>query len=163
MVKKTQTTKGEKKMNKHIKQLIETLDPQNADYILHDEEITREFDNAERYAKLGCHELALHSWKKGKKLALEYSDRLTPYNVRVGEGVTICAGDDRTAATITNVTEDCITVRTDHAYPRVPQESEKYVYRPDRKGRTYVFRWSDAACCYSLSLATLEKGRSERH
>lgn len=159
--------------------LITNLAPENARYIMCCEEITEDFERAEKYRKEGKAALAKTVEESAiKKIKSFGENRLTPATVKIGDGVTINLWSDRYAATIVKVTPKTVTVRRDKATlasnfkPEfIPggfaahctnQHEQSYTYELDIYGEIWNFHWSDKYQRYGQPKnATLSKGRHE--
>lgn len=93
-----------------------------------------------------------------ERIVREADNRINPFNIKVGDGVTVCLYSDRYAATVTKVTKATVTVKRDKATldPNFKpefvvggfvahctnQEEQTYTYETDPDGEEYTFRWS---------------------
>lgn len=157
--------------------LIKELAPENAIYIMRCATIISGFERAESYRASGKSELA-DSLEKESIERVKKFNKLTPANVKVGDGVTINLWSDRHAATIIKVTAKTITVQRDKAIldPKfkpdfIPggfaahctnQEEQSYTYEADPNGEVRTFHWSDKYQKYGQpGDLTLSRGRHE--
>lgn len=163
----------------YIERIIQAIDPQNAEYIMQDGELVRDFMRAAEYLRKGNVKLAVFVLKNAKRKVSEFSSRyLTPANIRVGDGVTVNLWSDRHAATVIRVTRATVTVRRDKATlnpdfkPELivggfvghctNQNKQSYTYQPDSDGEEYIFHWSRKFQRYGQpGNLTLSKGRHE--
>ncbi len=163
----------------YFENIVRAIDPENAEYIMGDSEITGEFERVLQYLRDGKGRLAVFVLGEAKQKVREFSGRrLTPANIRVGDGVTINLWSDRNAATVIRVTRSTVTVRQDKATINpefkpeiipggfaghcVNQDEQTYTYKPDAKGREYTFHWSRKYQRYGQpGNLTLSKGRHE--
>lgn len=164
--------------NKQL-ELIKKYDPVNAEYILMCEDIMGGFERAAFHQQQLNTEMEEFLIKKTIEKIKEYDKHhLTPANVKVGDGATICLWSDRHAGTIIKVTKKTVTVRRDKATldpnfkPEfIPggfaahctnQSEQTYTYEPDEKGQVETFRWSDKYQSYGTpGNCRLIKGRHE--
>lgn len=166
-------------MQEYFKNMIRVIDPKNADFIMNDRDIAESFERAVRYFRDGKKTLALYVLRDAKRKAADFSNRkLTPANIRVGDGVTVNLWSDRYAATVIAVTKRSVTVRRDKATldpgfkPEwvaggfvghcINQSEQTYTYEPDVNGDEYSFCWSRRHQRYEQTNGpTLSKGRHE--
>ena len=165
--------------NKEVFKFINSIDSINAEYIMQDSEIMKEFEWAERYLNQGKKDMYLFCLRRVREKIGKFGEyRLTPANAKVGEGATVNLWSDRHAATIIKVTKCTITVRQDKAILNpdfkpewIPggfaahctnQSEQSYTYEADETGNTYTFRWSKKYCRYGTpGNLSLSKGRHE--
>ena len=162
-----------------ILMVVTAVDQLNADYIMKDPNVMQEFEWASRYLRKGECKAASYCFRRAKKKAEQFGIfRLTPANIRVGDGVTVNLWSDRYAATVIKVTKASVSVRRDKATldpnfkPEwIPggfaahctnQDEQTYTYKPDENGEVYTFRWSQKYQRYGQpGDLTLSKGRHE--
>lgn len=162
-----------------IRMVVTAVDQLNADYIMQDPEIVKEFEWAAHYLKEGKVRMAAWCFRRAKEKVEQFGFfRLTPANIRVGDGVTVNLWSDRYAATVIKVTKSSVTVRRDKATLNpdfkpewIPggfaahctnQDDQTYTYEPDANGTEYTFRWSRKYQRYGQpGNLTLSKGRHE--
>lgn len=106
------------------------------------------------------------------------SVKLTPLDVKVGDGVTVNLWSDRHACTVTKVTKAFVVVQRDKATldpefkPEwilggfaghcVNQDEQSYTYERDENGQTYKLYWSNRYSRYGQpGSPSLSKGRHE--
>lgn len=116
-----------------LKNLIDSIDSKNADYIIEDYNVLDKFHSLNRWeneyptdayilrdfgddAETRCAQIADMVRRELVELIEKYDARhLTPANVKVGDGVTVRLWSDRHAATVIKVTKCSITVQQDKA------------------------------------------------
>lgn len=166
-------------MQEFMMRVIAGIDPVNAEYIARDSDIVHEFDWAYRDMKAGNKREAVWSLRRAKHLISKFREkRLTPRNVKPGDGVTVVLWSDRYAGTVIKVTESMVVVRRDTAIldPNfkpdiipggfagycINQNEQTYSYRPNPDGEIYKFRWSNKFQSYGRPRhRMLIKGRHE--
>lgn len=173
-----------------LKSYVRSVDPDNAEYILADIYVQREYG---RYLwwinqfKEECSESSTENYEKKiadtleqlKQLISNYSnDHLTPANVSVGQGATINYRSYRHAGTIVKVTKWSITIRRDTAIlspdfsPQfiiggfsvfcTDQPEQEYTYEPNDSGELVTIRWSKKNNRYGCpGQISASKGRHE--
>lgn len=173
-----------------LKSYVRSVDPDNAEYILADIYVQREYG---RYLwwinqfKEECSESSTENYEKKiadtleqlKQLISNYSnDHLTPANVSVGQGATINYRSYRHAGTIVKVTKWSITIRRDTAIlssdfsPQfiiggfsvfcTDQPEQEYTYEPNDSGELVTIRWSKKYNRYGCpGQISASKGRHE--
>lgn len=162
-----------------ILMVVTAVDQLNADYIMQDPEILKEFEWASHYLREGKVKMAAWCFRRAKEKVEQFGFfRLTPANIRVGDGVTVNLWSDRYAATVIKVTKSSVTVRRDKATLNpdfkpewIPggfaahctnQDEQTYTYEPNENGTEYTFRWSRKYQRYGQpGNLTLSKGRHE--
>lgn len=162
-----------------IQRIIFAIDPVNAVYIMQEPEVMKEFEWATHYYLKGRLDMAAYTFARAKELVRSFGERrLTPANVKVGDGVTVNLWSDRHAATVIKVTKNTVTVRRDTATLNpdfkpeiipggfvghcINQDEQTYTYKPDEKGTVYTFHWSKKYRRYGQpGNLTLSKGRHE--
>ena len=99
--------------NKEVFEFINSIDSVNAEYILQDSEIMKDFEWAERYLNQGKKDMYLYCLGRVREKIAKFGEyRLTPANAKVGDGATINLWSDRHAATIIKVTKSSRTKRS---------------------------------------------------
>lgn len=174
--------------------LVREIDPVNAEYILADSEIIEHFERVTRWENRDpvlmsvvegidrekrMARIVESSWEDlREKIGAFDRLRLTPANVKVGDGVTVNLWSDRHAGTIERVTKASIVIRRDKATldpsfkpDWIPggfsaictnQEDQEWHYEPDPKGQLYTIRWSRKYNRYGTpGNLTASKGRHE--
>lgn len=115
---------------------VQELDPVNAEYILADSEIQRQYQSYLRWKNKNeanvrtvkdsgksdneidetCKRIAENVLRELEDGIRQYDEyHLTPANAKVGDGATVYLYSDRHAGTIVNVTKRSVTVRRDRA------------------------------------------------
>lgn len=166
-------------MKEFMTRVIAGIDPVNAEYIAQDHKIMQEFDWVYRWIRKRDMRAAAGNLRRVKRLISEYrEERLTPKNIKPGDGVTILLWSDRYAGTVTRVTKSMVEVRRDTAIldPNfkpdiipggfvghcINQDEQTYSYKPDPDGSIYKFRWSNKFQSYGQpGNLRLIKGRHE--
>lgn len=161
-----------------LKELINSLDPKNAEYIIFNEKVQREFRYVNYCERNGSPNLesAIDCLKEAIK---EFDSRyLTPANVKVGDGATVNYWSDRHAGTIVKVTKCSITIQRDKAIlspdfkPEfipggfaahcINQDEQSYTYERNPEGERTTLRWSKVYNQYGQpGDLTASKGRHE--
>ena len=154
-----------------LKELVESIDPKNTEYILANGAVQRAFDWFNREITLVT---PIEDPEERKKRIEEIRSRryndlvekikqfdsiyLTPANAKVGDGATVNLYTDRHAGTIVKVTKSTITIRRDKA-TRSPdfkpewivggfaahctnQDEQEWTYEPDENGALTTLHWS---------------------
>lgn len=115
-----------------LKALVESIDPANAEYILNDYDINRDFESLNRWQSKDpitlsvlfpednpeerCQSVADMILRDIiEKIRMFDSRFLTPANAKVGDGATVKLWSDRHAGTIIKVTKKTITIQRDKA------------------------------------------------
>lgn len=99
------------------------------------------------------------------------------FNVKVGDGITLCYYSDRKAYTIIRRTAKTITIQRDKAILNpnfkpefiqggfagtcINQNEQEYIYERDENGRTLTLRWSDKYGKFVCKEANVRNGRHE--
>jgi len=153
--------------------LVKSIDPINAEYIIADSVVLREFNVLNRFKdesiplgyKLSGDEqerrksiIEMCHRDLAKKIAKFGDERLTPANVKVGDGATVLLWSDYHAGTIVKVTKATITIRRDKATldpnfkPEfIPggfaahctnQNEQRWSYEPNENGHLTTLHWS---------------------
>lgn len=162
-----------------VENIIRSIDPINAEYIIQNEEIVREFQWATKYLMNEKKDAALYAFKKFKRKVEEFKKYyLTPASIKVGDGVTVNYWTDRHAATVIKVTKSMVVVQRDTAILNpdfkpewIPggfvahctnQDEQTYTYRRNLDGEIIKIRWSNKyqRYCTPWNLS-LSKGRHE--
>lgn len=159
--------------------IVIAIDRENAEYIIQDSEVVKEFEWAAHYLREGKRKMAAWSFQRAKEKVKQFREiYLTPSNIHVGDGVTVNLWSDRYAATVIKVTKNTVTVRRDTATLNpdfkpeiilggfvghcINQDEQTYTYKPDEKGTVYTFHWSKKYRRYGQpGNLTLSKGRHE--
>ena len=173
-----------------LKSYVRSVDPDNAEYILADIYVQREYGRhlwRINQFKEECSESSTENYEKKiadtleqlKQLISNYSnDHLTPANVSVGQGATINYRSYRHAGTIVKVTKWSITIRRDTAIlspdfsPQfiiggfsvfcTDQPEQEYTYEPNDSGELVTIRWSKKYNRYGCpGQISASKGRHE--
>lgn len=146
-------------LTKRIENMVNGIDPVNAEYIMADHRFEDKIESAIRYEQKGKTEMVAFMIEEMTKLAQEFNEKnLTPANVKVGDGVTIHLYSDAHAGTIVKVTKTSITIQRDKATlnpewkPEIipggfaghctNQSDQTYTYERNENGQTETFRWS---------------------
>lgn len=165
-------------MTNVIEAMVKEIDSKNYEYIMADRHFESIVGRYERAVEMGRDQMAEMILGEVKKFVSEYDERhLTPANVEVGQGATVCLYSDRFAGTIIKVTKTTITIQRDKAIPNkdfkpefevggfaghcVNQDEQSYTYERNEKGTTQVFRWSKKNRRYQKDRIFLSKGRHE--
>lgn len=162
-----------------LMELATEIDPTNAEYIWRDYDTRSEYEWIKRYAAQGNDKMVDFCLRRCRRTIEEFNDtHLTPANVKVGDGVSICLYSDREAATIIKVTKATVTVQRDKAILNpdfkpewiiggfaghcTNQEDQDYTYERDPNGTISVFYWSQKFNRYGTpGNPRLIKGRHE--
>lgn len=169
---------GKTKMTNLVELMVKEIDPKNYEYIMADRHFEQIAGRYEIAMKGGKHQIANMIVGEIEKFIREYDERhLTPANVEVGLGATVCLYSDRFAGTIIKKTKTTITVQKDIATLKedfkpkfevggfaghcVNQDEQAYTYERNENGSTQVFRWSKKHNCYMNGSRRLIKGRKE--
>lgn len=166
-----------------LKEIVEAIDKVNAEYILHDEEILREYKWVEKYEKnsgenMSKGEVSCIVDRLFEKIKEFDATHLTPANAKVGDGATINLWSDRHACTIIKVTKTIVTVQRDTAILNpdfkpefivggfaghcTNQNEQSYTYERDEQGEVTTIHWSEKYQRYGRpGFPTLSKGRHE--
>lgn len=164
---------------KTLREIAESVDKANAEYILNDNEIATKYWWIQKCIKTGKLEYAKSGMESLMELIRRYNEtHLTPKNAQVGDGATINLFSDRHACTIIRVTKSTVTVRRDKATLNpdfkpefIPggfvahctnQSKQTYSYESDENGQVYTFHWSKKFQRYGQpGSQTLSRGRHE--
>lgn len=80
--------------------------------------------------------------------------RICRYNIKVGDGATICYYTDREAGTIIKRTKNTITIQRDKAFRtdnNGMSDCQEYRYERDENGFIEVYHWSNKYGCFRNS------------
>lgn len=80
--------------------------------------------------------------------------RICRYNIKVGDGATICYYTDREAGTIIKRTKNTITIQRDKAFRtdnNGMSDCQEYRYERDENGLIEVYHWSNKYGCFRNS------------
>lgn len=162
-----------------LREIAEAVDKVNAEYILRDLEILKDYGWIGKYHSQGKTDYAKAAMERLEERIKEFdSTHLTPANAKVGEGATINLWSDRHACTIIKVTKTTITVQRDTAILNpdfkpefIPggfagqctnQNEQSYTYERDEQGEITTIHWSEKYQRYGRpGFPTLSKGRHE--
>ena len=154
---------------------------ENAKYILNCYEVRDALEGVERSIKNENTLLKDHYFDSAMREAKFFNERrLSPINIKVGDGVTVHLWSDAHAATVIKKTRCTITVQYDKATlspdfkPEfvtggfcahcTNQNEQTYTYEKDENGRIETYRWSDKRIRYQGGgdgSIYLTKGRHE--
>lgn len=166
-------------MEKTLREIVESIDKVNAEYILRNAEILEEYRWLERYKSQGKDDTSKFVEERLIEKIKEYdSTHLTPANAKVGDGATINLWSDRHACTIIKVTKTTVTVQRDTAILNpdfkpefipggfvghcINQSEQSYTYERDEQGTIETIHWSEKHQRYGRpGFTTLSKGRHE--
>ncbi len=159
--------------------IIRKIDSVNAKYIMQNEEIMDKFARINKYIQKGKNKVADTLYCNVLERIREYNERrLTPANVKVGDGVTVNLYTDKYAATIVKVTAKTITVQRDTAtldqgfVPNIipggfaghctNQDEQTYSYESNPDGEIWKCQWSEKHQHYfAKGKFLISKGRHE--
>ena len=80
--------------------------------------------------------------------------RICRYNIKVGDGATVCYYTDREAGTIIKRTKNTITIQRDKAFRtdnNGMSDCQEYRYERDENGLIEVYHWSNKYGCFRNS------------
>ena len=80
--------------------------------------------------------------------------RIYRYNIKVGDGATVCYYTDREAGTIIKRTKNTITIQRDKAFRtdnNGMSDCQEYRYERDENGLIEVYHWSNKYGCFRNS------------
>ncbi len=143
-----------------LHEMVMSLDPVNAEYILKDSRLLEMAEWHEEYKAAGKENLVISYAEDIEKRIREFDERrLVPSNAKVGEGATVLYYTDRKAGTIVKATKKMIVIREDKATldpewkPEfipggfvgtvINQNEQTYTYEPNPNGRETKLFWSD--------------------
>ncbi|MDE6388934.1 MAG: hypothetical protein K2L82_14130 [Lachnospiraceae bacterium] len=162
-----------------LKEIVEAIDKANAEYILRDAEIQKDYKWMEKCRDNGKMDYLQGALEHLEERIREFdSTHLTPANAKVGDGATINLWSDRHACTIIKVTKTTITVQRDTAILNpdfkpefilggfaehcTNQSEQSYTYERDEQGQVTTIHWSEKYQSYGRpGFPTLSKGRHE--
>lgn len=167
------------KTREHIENIIKEKDSLNYEYIMSETIVIDMINRAVRYSENGKTDL----YNVVMDQLLDYVERfgnmrLTPANVKIGDGATVNLYTDRHAGTIVKITKCSITIRRDKATlsPDFKPEwipggfsahctnnnDQTYTYEADENGELTTLRWSKKYNRYGTpGHLTASKGRHE--
>ncbi len=170
-------------MEKTLREIVETIDKANAEYIMRNREILKEYEWVKKCEKKYASDMSENMAecivdRLIEKIKEFDSTRLTPANAKVGDGATINLWSDRHACTIIKVTKTTVTVRRDRAILNpdfkpefviggfaghcTNQSEQSYTYERDEQGEVTTIHWSEKYQMYGRpGFPTLSKGRHE--
>lgn len=163
---------------KTLREIVEAIDKVNAEYILQDANIQKEYAWAARCESKGADIMKYAEERLQEEIKKYGENHLTPANVKVGDGATINLWSDRHACTIIKVAKTTITVQRDTAILNpdfkpefiaggfaghcTNQNEQSYTYERDEHGEVTTIHWSKKHQRYGRpGFLTLSKGRHE--